>query len=56
MMSLLLYVGPGLGGGIIAIIVGILLSVFFAIVSLFWKPIKKLIGLFKSNKSSQSND
>lgn len=50
-MVIMGYIGPGLGGGIIAIVVGVLFSIFLAIVSFFWRPIKKVIKHFQSKKS-----
>jgi len=38
------YVGPGLGVGVIAVVFGIIGSIFLAIVSVLWYPIKRLIG------------
>ncbi len=48
-----LYLGPGLGGGIIAVITGIFLTIFAFIVAIFWVPIKKFLGLFKKNKKQE---
>jgi hypothetical protein len=45
-----IYIGPGLGGGMIAAIIGLILSFLLAIVSLFWLPIKKVFRLFKNKK------
>jgi hypothetical protein len=42
-----IYIGPGLGGGMIAAILGIVLSFILAIIALFWIPIKKLIRFLK---------
>lgn len=47
---LLLYVGPGMGGGILAVIGGILLAFFLSLVAIFWTPIKRVIRFFKSKK------
>lgn len=44
------YIGPGLGAGMIGAIIGILLSFILLIIALFWIPIKKLIRFFKKNK------
>jgi len=44
-----LYLGPGLGGGIIAVISGIFLTIFGFIVAVFWLPLKRLF-LFIKNK------
>jgi hypothetical protein len=46
----LIYIGPGLGGGMIAAIFGVLLSFILGIIALFWIPIKKLFRLLKRNK------
>ena len=47
-----LYLGPGLGGGIIAVISGIFLTLFAFLVAIFWLPIKRF---FKFLKGKQSN-
>ena len=44
------YIGPGAGAGTIAIVLGILSSIFLAIVGVLWYPIKRLI---KRRKASQ---
>ena len=40
------YLGPGLGTGALAVILGIIGSVLLALFAIFWYPIKKL---FKKN-------
>ena len=45
-----IYIGPGLGGGMIAAILGVLLSFLLGIIALFWIPIKKLIRFFRRDK------
>lgn len=42
-----LYLGPGLGGGVIAVITGIFLTFFAFLVAVFWLPIKRLFGFLK---------
>jgi hypothetical protein len=42
------YIGPGAGAGTIAIVLGILSSIFLAFVGVLWYPIKRL---FKGRKS-----
>ena len=42
-----LYLGPGLGGGIIAVITGIFLTIFAFLVAIFWLPIKRFFGFIK---------
>lgn len=39
-----LYLGPGLGGGILAVISGFLLTIFAFLVAVFWIPLKRLFG------------
>jgi hypothetical protein len=47
-----IYIGPGLGGGMIAAILGLVLSFLLAIVSIFWLHIKKVIRFFKNKKKN----
>lgn len=42
-----MYIGPGLGGGILAIVVGFLLTIFSFFVAIFWIPLKKFFKLFR---------
>lgn len=42
------YIGPGLDGGVIAAVLGILTSIFLALFAIIWYPIKRLIRKFKS--------
>ena len=45
---MMLYVGPGLGGGILAIITGIFITLLSFLVAVFWIPLKKLFNkIFK---------
>jgi preprotein translocase subunit SecF len=48
------YIGPGAGAGMIAIVLGILSSVFLALVGILWFPIKRLLKRRKS-AASMSN-
>ena len=41
------YIGPGAGAGTIAIVLGILSSIFLAFVGILWYPIKRLIKALK---------
>jgi hypothetical protein len=47
------YIGPGAGAGTIAIVLGILSSIFLAFVGIFWYPIKRLL---KGRKASAKTD
>ena len=44
----LAYVGPGLGAGILSVILGLLGSVVLAVIAIFWYPIKRLLRRVKS--------
>ena len=44
------YVGPGVGAGTIAVVLGILTSIFLAFVGIIWYPIKRLIKGLKAKK------
>lgn len=44
------YVGPGLGLGALAVIIGILLSVFIAVLAIVWYPIKRRRAARKAAK------
>ena len=46
------YVGPGVGAGTIAIVLGILSSIFLAFVGIIWYPIKRLIKGRKASKAA----
>ena len=46
------YLGPGMGGGIIAATIGIVVAIFAAIFGVLWFPIKRLINK-KKNKPSK---
>lgn len=43
-----LYLGPGLGGGVIAVITGIFLTFFGFLVAVFWLPLKRFFNFLKS--------
>lgn len=47
------YLGPGLGGGIIAVISGIFLTFFAFLVAIFWMPIKRFFGFLKNKLSKE---
>ena len=45
------YLGPGVGGGIIAATLGVIIAILAAIFGLIWFPIKKMLIKKKSNKN-----
>lgn len=49
------YVGPGLGLGALGAILGILFSIFLAVLGIFWYPIKRFIKKLR-NKNNQKNE
>jgi hypothetical protein len=47
-----LYIGPGLGGGVIAIVFGLLTSFILFLFAIIWYPIKQLVRKIKSRKKN----
>ncbi len=45
------YIGPGIGAGVLSVVIGFIASIFLAFLALFWYPIKKLIKKIKTRKS-----
>jgi hypothetical protein len=46
-MLFFLYLGPGLGGGLIALVVGFVISFFTLLIAVLWYPFKKFIAFLK---------
>tara|TARA_B100001093_G_scaffold226002_1_gene216557 strand:- start:2010 stop:2228 length:219 start_codon:yes stop_codon:yes gene_type:complete len=46
------YLGPGVGGGIIAATIGVIVAILAALFGLIWFPIKKLLKKRKEEKKS----
>ena len=44
------YLGPGVGGGIIAATLGVIIAILAAIFGLIWFPIRKIFIKKKNNK------
>ena len=44
------YIGPGLGGGALASVLGILAGLLLLVVGVVWYPLKRLYRYFKSKK------
>ena len=49
------YLGPGLGGGVIAATLGLIIAIFAAIFGILWFPIKRLIKKRSSRKENKKN-
>ena len=47
------YLGPGVGGGVIAATLGIILAIFAALFGLIWFPLKRLLKKRKEKKELQ---
>ena len=51
--SVLGYIGPGLGGGIITAVLGFFTSIFLALFAIVWYPVKRLIKKIKGKKTDE---
>lgn len=50
------YIGPGLGTGTIAVVLGIFASIILAFVAIVWYPLKRLFKLlFNKDKTSTAS-
>ena len=49
------YIGPGVGGGVVAATIGIIVAIFAALIGLIWFPIKRLLKKRKTEKEQQQN-
>jgi F0F1-type ATP synthase membrane subunit b/b' len=47
----MLYLGPGLGGGVIAMIIAFLVSLLTFLVAIVWYPIKKIVQVIKKRRN-----
>jgi len=50
------YIGPGMGGGVIAATLGIIVAIFAGIFGLIWFPVKRLIKNRKEKKKQNKID
>ncbi len=50
------YIGPGMGGGFIATIIGIFVALIAAFFGLIWFPIKKILKKKKNSEKESSDD
>ena len=46
------YLGPGVGGGVIAATLGIIVAIFVGLFGLIWFPIKRLFKKKRENKKN----
>ena len=52
-LNIMLYIGPGMSGGVLTAIIGILASFFFSMIAILWYPLKKLFHLIKTKLNRQ---
>ena len=50
------YLGPGMGGGIIAVTIGIVVAIFAGIFGILWFPIKRLINKRKKKNLEEKTE
>ena len=50
------YLGPGVGSGIIAATIGIIVAIFAALFGLIWFPVKRFLKKRKEKKEKQQQD
>ena len=53
--SSIAYLGPGVGGGVIAATFGIIVAIFAALFGLIWFPVKRLLKKKEEEKENQQN-
>ncbi|MEO1018986.1 MAG: hypothetical protein AAFY56_15025 [Pseudomonadota bacterium] len=46
------YIGPGAGLGTIAVVLGVIASVFMALIAILWYPVKRLVRKRKPKPAS----
>jgi hypothetical protein len=51
--SILLYIGPGMSGGVLTAIIGILASFVFSMIAILWYPLKKLFHFIRAKFDRQ---
>ena len=49
------YLGPGVGGGMIAATIGVIVAIFAALFGLIWFPVKRLLKKRKEKKIQNQN-
>ena len=49
------YLGPGIGGGVVAATIGIIVAIFAALFGLIWFPVKRILKKRKERKEKQQN-
>ncbi|MDC0444498.1 hypothetical protein OAM78_04110 [Alphaproteobacteria bacterium] len=50
------YVGPGMAGGVIAGVIGVLAALIIGLIALIWFPVKKIIKKLSLKKTKQKSE
>ena len=50
------YIGPGMGGGLIAVILGILVAIAVGFFAICWYPIKRILKINQNQKKDKTDD
>jgi len=50
------YIGPGMGLGIIGVVLGILVAIFLAFFAILWYPVKRLFVRRRDQKEEKPRD
>ena len=50
------YIGPGMGVGVIGVVLGILVAIFLAFFAILWYPVKRLFVRRRNQKEEKPGD
>ena len=50
------YIGPGMGVGVIGVVLGILVAIFLAFFAILWYPVKRLFVRRRNQKDEKPGD
>jgi hypothetical protein len=50
------YLGPGVGGGVIAATIGVVVAIFAALFGIIWFPLKRFLKKKREKKDNIPND
>jgi hypothetical protein len=48
------YVGPGMGAGLIGVVVGLIGSIFLALFAVFWYPLKRFLARVRGTADAEA--
>jgi biopolymer transport protein ExbB/TolQ len=51
----LAYIGPGVGAGMIATVLGVLAAIVFSVIAIFWYPLKRLLKRRSRTAETKAN-